>query len=280
MNNMRNNNQDNINIKLKKRLRANDSMNKYKKKNQNLIKNQNIERNTENEDLPLRNSKPLLTEISSQYENTLKKYERPDLSRFIKKDSFYSSKFNLSRAYTPRRNFQRKNIFINSNLNRHLNRGDTFYRHSKRITDLYDNDRFNTNRNVIRNYSRPNFLESSNELNSTEMNSSYIRRRYNYNRDNIKAKETATLNKILEKQVDALKIKAQEKNYKIKELMKFNEKLSLDNQNLKTKNQKLIMNLNQMKNQLENSKNFSYNELETKIKHKKKKKQKKEKSMN
>ena len=67
MNNTKRNYQDNIIIQLKKRIRANDSMIKYKKKNQNLTKKQNIEKNIENEDLPLRRSKPQLTEIPSRF---------------------------------------------------------------------------------------------------------------------------------------------------------------------------------------------------------------------
>ena len=248
----RNNNQDNIRMQLRQRLRANDSLNKYKKKKQN------IESNPENEDLPLSSNKPLLTEISSQYkqnENTLKRYERPDLSRFLKKDSFLTSKYSLSRAYTPRRNMLRKNMYSNSNLNNHMIHNNTFYKHKNRISDLNDLDRSHTYGNKILNLGRPNAFRTFNDFNSSEINNSFITRRNNYNKENMKMKEQITYNRILNKKYELLKNKAREINNKLKETLKYQENLTLNNQNLKSQNQKLLLNLTQMKNQLENSKN-------------------------
>ena len=114
MEQIRQNIQDNAIMKRKNKFRANDSLSKYKKKNQNSIKNLKFEQNLDHEDLPSQNSKPQLTEISNQYKekmNTLKKYEKPDLSSFTRKNSFISSKYSLSRAYTPRRDFRTKKFY-------------------------------------------------------------------------------------------------------------------------------------------------------------------------
>ena len=236
MNNTKRNYQDNIIIQYKKRIRANDSMNKYKKKNQNLTKKQNIEKNIENEDLPLRRSKPQLTEIPSR---------------------FNSYKFKSSRAYTPITNLRRKNFYIN----RHINHNNTFYENANRINylydDLYDVDRLHTHRKIYRNYSRPNYF------NTTEINNSFIRRRYNSIKDNIKAKKLITLNKILNKKYDDIKVNDHEKDDKIKELKKDKEKLNLKIQSLKSENQNLKLNLTH--NELE-TKNREIIELNKKIK--------------
>ena len=107
MKNIRQNTQDIPKKSLIKRLRANDSLSKYKKKNQNLLKKQNFE-SSNHEDLPLQNLKPQLTEISNQNKETnniFKKYERPDLKSLTKKPSYSSARYNLLRVYTPRRDY-------------------------------------------------------------------------------------------------------------------------------------------------------------------------------
>ena len=71
MDKIRQNIQDNDIMKRKNKFRANDSLSKYKKKNQNSIKNLKFEQNIEHEDLPSKSSKPQLTEISNQYKINL-----------------------------------------------------------------------------------------------------------------------------------------------------------------------------------------------------------------
>ena len=133
--------------------------------------------NIENEDLPLRNYKTILTEESNHYENPSKKYEKPNLNRFLKNDSFYPPQFNLSGAYTPRRNFQRKNIRRNANLNRHINLNKTFDHNANRNADLYGNDRSPINRKIIHNYSRLNIYPASKYFNTIERNNGYKKRK-------------------------------------------------------------------------------------------------------
>ena len=74
-----------------KKLRANDSLNKYKKKNPNIIKKQNIESNTNHEDIPIQRLRTQLTEISlneKERENPFQNYEQRDHLRKRKRKSF------------------------------------------------------------------------------------------------------------------------------------------------------------------------------------------------
>ena len=197
MDQIRQNIQDNAIMKRKNKFRANDSLSKYKKKNQNQ-KNLKFEQNLDHEDLPSQNSKPQLTEISNQYKekmNTLKKYEKPDLSSFTRKNSFISSKYSLSRAYTPRRDFRSKKFYSNMNTKNNIN--TTFYKTTDNFLDLYDMDKKNKISNVrryslrkkLRNYTQNNYPRLHTEANiNTERKNGYLMSGSNYIRDNTKIK--------------------------------------------------------------------------------------------
>ena len=259
------NKEDNPKLQIKKKLRANDSLSKYKKKNPQLIKKQNIELNSNNEDLPLQYIKPQLTETSTRYkekDNFLKKDEKNVPSNTRRRTSFLIDKYNLLRAYTPKRDFRRKNLY--SNLN-----NKSFYKTSDHFSDLYNVERNNKltdirrpfYRSRIKNYSKPNFNRINTEFTiNTERNNRYGINENNYIRENIRAKEIITLNNILNKQYNELKVKTKEMKYQINDLMTYQQKLTINNQNLKTENARLLMNLTNLKTELDNS----INDLESK----------------
>ena len=274
MDQIRQNIQDNAIMKRKNKFRANDSLSKYKKKNQNSIKNLKFEQNLDHEDLPSQNSKPQLTEISNQYKekmNTLKKYEKPDLSSFTRKNSFISSKYSLSRAYTPRRDFRSKKFYPNMNTKNNIN--TTFYKTTDNFLDLYDMDKKNkiskvrrySLRKKFRNYTQNNYPRLHTEANiNTERKNGYLMSGSNYIRDNTKIKELNTLNNIYQKQNNELKLKNKEMKYQINDLLNYQKKLKLSNQNLKNQNQELLMSLANVKQELDNIHTMSFNELESK----------------
>ena len=260
--NIRQDNNDIKKIRLKKRLRANDSFHKYKK-NQNLIKGQGIENNINNEDLPIQNITPQLTEISynnNDNNNYLRSYDRNIINNTGQR---IQSKYSFIRAYTPKRDFRRKNLY--SQLNTKMLNNTTYFKTTDNFTDLEDMESKNkisnisrpTYRHKYRNYSKPSFSRII-----TEFNHNTERRRKaidgsNYIRDNIKAKEIITLNNILNKQYNELKKQTEEMKYKISELLG-------NNQQLRIKNEKLIMNLNNTKQELDNIRNVSFGEIESK----------------
>jgi len=265
---------------LKKRLRANDSLNKYKKKNQNILKKQNIESNTNNDDIPTQRLRTQLTEISlheKERENPLQNYEQRDL---LKKPSFTEVKYHLHQARTPRRDYRRKhNFFVNSLSNRLNN--TTYLKTTEDYNNKYETDRERKSnirdliRDKIRNryYSRPNFRRfySNYNINDVERKNDYLNgtnrtlNRTNYVRENnIKMKEIITLNNILNKQNNEMKLKIKETTIKLNEFIIKQNKLINENQYIKNENKKLLMNLSSVQNELNNLKNMTYDEIESK----------------
>ena len=265
---------------LKKRLRANDSLNKYKKKNPNIIKKQNIESNTNHEDIPTQRLRTQLTEISlneKERENPFQNYEQRD---HLKKPSLNEIKYQLHQARTPRRDYRRKhNLFINSLSNRFNN--TTYLKTTEDYNNKYETDteRKSNIRELIRDkirnryYSRPNFhrLNQKYNINDIERRNDYLNgttriiNRSNYVRDNnIKMKEIITLNNILNKQNNEMKLKIKETTIKLNEFITKQNKLISENQYIKKENKNLLMNLSLVQNELNNLKNMTYNEIESK----------------
>ena len=264
------NNRENIHIKsnaeLKKRLRANDSLGKNRKKMQDALRKKNIESNNDNEDIQLQNNKPQLTDVNTPYigeENMIK----------IRSTSFTAPKYHLVRTPNSRRDIRRKNILINNNINR------TFYIPSDRLNDRYDSDISNNLSNNVstillgknyRNKSRQHYRRNFTEYNmNNNIGKEYLYNRNNIitnraTRDNIKMKEIITLNNILNKQNNQFQLNERELKNKINDLTKNNKKLSSDNMYLKNENKKLLMNLSNIKNELDNIKNMSLSKLDSK----------------
>ena len=263
---------------LKKRLRANDSLNKYKKKNQNIMKKPNFDSNEYNDDLPVQRLRTQLTEASlhgKERENPLEKYEYREQA---KKPSYIGPKYQLNQARTPKRDFRRKhNLYFNTLSNR-LN-STTYLKTTENINNNNyetDTERRNNIREMIRDkirnryYSRPNLHRANNNYNIDDIerrNELLYERSLNrtkYINDNIKMKETITLKNILKKQNDELVLKAKKMEKIINELITKQKKLSNENQYIKNENKNILMNLNGLQSEID-SKNNEINELNNEI---------------
>ena len=265
---------------LKKKLRANDSYGKNKQRIINhKLKPQNIELNINNEDIPLQSVIPVQTEMSLRERvNPLKKYERYN---FTKRASYTAPKYRLLSSITPKREYQRKNIYTKLISNRLNNNNNPFYKTTEAFNDLYDLDikkRYNINyptrsyfRIKNRNFSRPDFRGIKTEFNLNNENT-YQKYNININRsnytkdnvkDNVKLKELITMNNILNKQNAKLKAQIKELTLKLKEIKEKDIKLMKDNQCIITMNKKLKINLNDKQKELKNIRDMSSTELDS-----------------
>ena len=131
-------------------------------------------------------------------------------------------------------------------MNTKNNINTTFYKTTDNFLDLYDMDKKNKISNVrryslrkkLRNYTQNNYPRLHTEANiNTERKNGYLMSGSNYIRDNTKIKELNTLNNIYQKQNNELKLKNKEMKYQINDLLNYQKKLKLSNQNLKNQNQ-------------------------------------------
>ena len=119
-----------------------------------------------------------------------------------------------------------------------------------------------------RGFSRPNYrgLLPSNKLkieNGNGMNNFIRLNNMNLNTD-IKNKELNNLNNILERQNKELRQNTREMRYKINDLLNNIKLLRMDNQRLNSDKNKLLVQISNLENELDISKNLSMNELELK----------------
>ena len=115
--------------------------------------------------------------------------------------------------------------------------------------------------------SRQNFHRVKTEFdlnneNTYEKNNININRT-NYIRDNIKLKELISMNNSLNNQNSKLKLQVRELTYKLKEIKENNVKLMKDNQYITTMNKKLKLSLNDKQKEIKNIKDMSSTEIDS-----------------
>ena len=277
-------NKENIEMKLKKNFRYNDSRNKYKKNNPKLIKNRISETNQNNEDIRLHNKIPRIKIYSNNFQE---------------KDSSlnYNSKTNLERngqiksinTSTPKNGYLRKSFPNKCNnlknykilqtevktennsspfrANKQLNNISQIFNHRKYIDSLpsfVNRIRGHSSRTNHKNILSRRIYNLNTESSGYISDISY--RTVNKKSDFIdysKHKELLRLNVILQRQNKELRQKYRLMKLKIYDLIKQQEVIEMDNQNLYNDKNRLLIKVQNLEEELDNIKNLSLNELET-----------------
>ena len=255
---------DNYNSKknMKKR-KYNDSINKYKKENPNLIKKKKLEINTKvnTEDLPYPKIQPKLRDIYSNYidkENSMNsalmnKFEK---NKSYKKISLSAPKHHFLKRSSPKRN----NILQRNKLKPHNE--TSFFERNNEITDISDNDFKKKYSALLPSYSN-NYTDHSNRFSYKPILTST---NYNINteRRNETISEKNNLIVILNRQNKELRQRNREMKFQMNDLLNKQKMIRIDNQNLSNDNKKLLMEIERIENEFDYYKNMTLNELETK----------------
>jgi hypothetical protein len=253
--------------RLKKKYRYNDSLGKYKNKYQNLIHKPKNETNQNKFEDALTNLKSGLAENSQEVEVKEKIREHMPVRKHnlinTHKLSISVPKYHILRPSTPKRDYNLIKRKVLLNTPKTLN-NSSYFKTSDNFAPFTETDISNkynsTMRHKYRNFSRPNFRPL---LTTTDFN---LSSKYNINNigDSSRNKELITLNNILVKQNKELRQKTREMRYKINDLLNNVKIVRIDNQKVSNEKKKLLMQIQNLENQLDNNKSMSLNELESK----------------
>ena len=265
----------------KKKYRYNDSLRKYRKTHPINITKKYVNPK-EKFEIALENLKEGLAEITAEFNDknpkneSLKKKDMKIIKPMKRLNhqnplSLSMPKYHFLRTTTPKRNYpllkQKKNYLDSSNPLQ-----QSFFTTANDKMDhsaIYKiNDKMHADMTTSRGFSRPNYrgLLPSNKLKIENGNgmSNFIRlNNMNLNTD-IKNKELNNLNNILERQNKELRQNTREMRYKINDLLNNIKLLRMDNQRLNSDKNKLLVQISNLENELDISKNLSMNELELK----------------
>ena len=256
--------------------------NSFKKKfllteNSNLMKKKKLEILATNEDLTYNKISTRLNDFPNNYGETEDiinpKWKKLDNINSNKKQSLIVSNFNNFKTATPKRNFikERNNFSKIKDDNSFYNKTGNFFglpqkESFRRInTSIINKNRDSSNRTSYghrfnKNYNLFN-TEGNGYISDINIRKSIRKRNFdNY----IRTKELINLNNILKEQNRDLRQDLRQMKLKFKEMLKYQNDLENNNRELLYDNNNMLMEMRQLENELDNYKNISLNELETK----------------
>ena len=181
-------------------------------------------------------------------------------------------KYHILRAKTPKRDYN------------YLRRKDFTYTPKKFVDSIYfkttenfsqfsETERNNNNYTVhipykekyySRRHIRPNLSPKKIDNSTTSRKLGVNNNGYTNTYDSSRNKELINLNNILQKQNKDLRLKTREMRYNINELLNNIKLMRMENQRINNEKKKLLMTINNLEKDLEQNKNLSFNELESK----------------